>query len=78
MVPGATLTVSGESGTTVTVETDVSVSDETITYERRATVGDGGQATVTVPYAGEYAVGDRTATVTEDDVLDGRSVAVGA
>ncbi|RZH67029.1 MFS transporter [Natrinema altunense] len=75
VVPGATLTVSGEPGTTVTVETNVSVSDETITYERRATVGDGGQATVTVPYAGEYAVGDRTATVTEADVLDGRSVA---
>ncbi|QCW02598.1 MFS transporter [Natrinema pallidum] len=78
VVPGATLTVPGEPGTTVTVETDVSVSGDTIAYERRATVGDDGQATVTVPYAGEYAVGDRTATVTEADVLDGRSVAVGA
>ncbi|ELY82681.1 hypothetical protein [Natrinema gari] len=78
VVPGATLTVPGEPGTTVTVETTVSVSGETITYERRATIDDGGQATVTVPYAGEYAIGNRTATVTKGDVLDGRSVAVGA
>lgn len=74
VVPGATLEVTGESGANVTVGTDVSVSGESIAYERTASVGDNGQATVTVPYAGEYTVGDRTVTVTEGDVLNGRSV----
>ncbi|QCS42003.1 MFS transporter [Natrinema versiforme] len=74
VVPGATLEMSGEPGANVTVGTDVSVSGESIAYERTASVGDNGQATVTVPYAGEYTAGDRTVTVTEADVLNGSSV----
>ncbi|SEV81647.1 hypothetical protein [Natrinema salifodinae] len=76
IVPGATLEVSGTPGETVTVETDASASGESFTYERAVVVGDDGRATVTVPYAGDYAVGDRTATVSEADVLNGQSVSV--
>ncbi|AEH36960.1 hypothetical protein [Halopiger xanaduensis] len=77
VVPGATLDVSGEAGSSVPLETTVSVSDESITYERDVAIGDDGQGTVTVPYAGEYAVGNQTVTVSEDDVLNGQSVSVG-
>ncbi|QLG48906.1 MFS transporter [Natrinema halophilum] len=78
IVSGATLRVPGESGGTVTVQTDVSVSGESFTYERSAAVGDNGQATVTVPYAGEYTVGNRSMVVSEGDVLNGTTVAVRA
>ncbi|SEP68423.1 MFS transporter [Natrinema salaciae] len=78
VVPGATLEVSGEPGANVTAETDVSVSGESFTYERSAAVDGDGRASVTVPYAGEYAVGDRTVRVTEGDVLNGSSVALEA
>ncbi|PCR90476.1 MFS transporter [Natrinema ejinorense] len=76
VVPGARLAASGEPGSNVTVETDVSVSGESFTYERTVAVDENGQATVRVPYAGEYTVGNRTATVTEADVLNGKSVAL--
>ncbi|WP_226007442.1 MFS transporter [Natrinema salinisoli] len=76
LVPGATLEVRGSAGENVTVTTEVSVSDESFAYEREVAVGENGRASVTVPYAGEYTLGDRTATVTEADVLNGQSVAL--
>ncbi|OLZ42655.1 hypothetical protein A6E15_07065 [Natrinema saccharevitans] len=76
VVPGATLEMPGELESNVTASTTVSVSGDSFTYERSVAVGDDGQAAVTVPYAGEYSVGNRTATVTEDDVLNGSTVAL--
>ncbi|MDF9745847.1 MFS transporter [Natrinema salsiterrestre] len=76
VVPGAKVPVRGSAGENVTVTTEVSVSGETFTYERVVAVGANGRATVRVPYAGEYTVGDRTATVEEADVLNGQSVAL--
>lgn len=76
VVPGATLNVSGEPGSSVPLETTVSVSEQSFTYERNVAVGDNGQGTVTVPYAGEYTVENQTVTVSENDVLNGRSVSV--
>ncbi|QLK26805.1 MFS transporter [Natrinema zhouii] len=76
VVPGATLEIPGESGENVTVETEVSVSGESFTYEREEVIEDNGQATVTVPYAGEYTVGNRTVRVSEDDVLNGSSISL--
>ncbi|MFA9416375.1 MFS transporter [Natrinema sp. HArc-T2] len=74
VVPGAMLKVPEESGANVTVATEVAVSGKSITYEQTATVGNDGRATVTVPYAGEYSIGNRTVTVSEDDVLNGTTV----
>lgn len=76
VVPGANLTVSGDPGETVPVETTVTVSGETIEYERDATVGDDGSVVVAVPYPGEYTVGDREVEVSEAAVENGETVRV--
>lgn|GEM_PF-2265407 len=74
VVPGATITASGEPGETVNVSTEVSVDSASFTYEREVTVGDNGQLAVTVPYAGEYSIGSNNINVTETDVLGGTTV----
>ncbi|WP_435552678.1 MFS transporter [Natrinema sp. CGMCC1.2065] len=74
VVPGATINASGNPGENVTVSTEVSVSDESFTYERTVTVAENGRATVTVPYAGGYSVGERQVSVTEADVENGTAV----
>ncbi|TMT87051.1 MFS transporter [Haloterrigena sp. H1] len=74
VVPGATLEVSGEPGTQVTVKKDVSASGKSFTYEREVAVRDNGRAIVTVPYIGNYSVDNRTATVTEEELMNGRAV----
>ncbi|WP_436344031.1 MFS transporter [Natronorubrum sp. FCH18a] len=76
VVPGATIASTGEPGETVVVETEVTVSGETISYERDVTVSEDGSLEVTVPYAGEYAVGDRTVDVTTAAVENGETVQV--
>lgn len=76
VVPGATLEVSGKSGEEVSLEMEVSVSGESFMYVRQTVIGDNGQGTVTVPYGGEYSVGNKTVTVTEEDVLTGQAVTV--
>lgn len=74
VVPGATISTTGEPGETVTVETDVTVSSETITYERNVTVEEDGTLEVTVPYPGEYRVGQQNVDVSTADVENGSSV----
>ncbi|MFP8958348.1 MFS transporter [Natrialbaceae archaeon A-CW3] len=74
VVSGATINATGDPGDFVTVRTEVSVKGETFVYERDAEFGVNGVLEVTVPYAGEYSVGDRQVTVTEDDVVDGNVV----
>ncbi|WP_254768926.1 MFS transporter [Salinilacihabitans rarus] len=74
VVPGATITAPGEPGETVPVETEVTVSGETIAYERDVTVGDDGRLEVTVPYPGNYSVGDREVRVSTAAVEDGSEV----
>lgn len=76
VVPGATLEGSGEPGDPVTVRTDVTVGEETLTYDREVAVGDDGRFAVTVPYAGPVAVGDATVDVGESDVLNGSTLEV--
>jgi dolichyl-diphosphooligosaccharide--protein glycosyltransferase len=78
VVPGATITASGEPGETVNVSTEVSVDDASFSYEREVTVGDSGQIEMVVPYAGEYSVGSESVDVTETDVLNGTVVATGS
>ncbi|ELZ01826.1 hypothetical protein [Natrialba asiatica] len=74
VVPGATITGSGEAGENVTVETETVVSGETLTYEQSATVGDDGTFSVTVPYPGEYDVGTASVDVSRSAVESGESV----
>ncbi|MFP8953879.1 MFS transporter [Natrialbaceae archaeon A-arb3/5] len=76
LVDGATITTTAESGENVTVETDVNAAGESFTYDREVQADDEGTVAVTVPYAGEYAVGDETVEVTETDVYDGTGVSV--
>lgn len=70
LVDGATITGEAAPGETVTVRTEVEVSGESITYERRATAGDDGAFSVIVAHPGEYEV-DRDGAAT-----DGASVVV--
>ncbi|ADD03689.1 homolog to oligosaccharyl transferase [Natrialba magadii ATCC 43099] len=74
VVPGATITGSGEAGEELSLETEVSVSDETFTYERTVTVDEDGSFAVTVPYPGEYIIGDSELEVSMDDVENGEQV----
>jgi dolichyl-diphosphooligosaccharide---protein glycosyltransferase len=76
VVPGATITATGEPGETVPIETEVSVSGETIIYEREVTVEQDGTLEVTVPYPGEYSVGDRDTTVSAADVENGSTISL--
>ncbi|WP_306058709.1 MFS transporter [Natronococcus wangiae] len=76
VVPGATITATGEPGETVVVETEVTVSGETITYERNATVREDGSLEVTVPYPGEYTVDDREVDVSTEAVENGSTVQI--
>jgi len=77
VVPGATITASGEPGESINMSTEVSVDTASFTYEREVIVGDNGQVEVVVPYAGTYSIGSQSVEVTETDVLDGTVVAAG-
>ena len=76
VVPGATITTTAEPGETVPVETEVTVTGVTFTYEREVTTEQDGTLEVTVPYPGEYTVGDRTVTVSAADVENGSTVSM--
>ncbi|ELY45772.1 hypothetical protein [Natronorubrum tibetense] len=76
IVPGATITSTASPGETVIVATEVEVSGETISYEREVTAGEDGSLEVTVPYTGEYVVGDETVEVPAEAVENGEAVEV--
>lgn len=71
-VPGATINGTAEPGETVVVKTDVEVSGESFTYDRRTTATENGTYNVTVAYPGEYELPDGTSLeITEEDVEQG-------
>ncbi|ELY97302.1 hypothetical protein C482_13750 [Natrialba chahannaoensis JCM 10990] len=74
VVPGATIAGSGEAGEDLSLETEVAVSDETFTYERTVAVDEDGSFSVTVPYPGEYTIGDNEREVSMADVENGEQV----
>jgi dolichyl-diphosphooligosaccharide--protein glycosyltransferase len=74
LVPGARITGTAAPNTTVTVSTTVALGHRTFRYERRTTANATGTVGVTVPYPGEYTVGNRSVTVSEADVTEGRTV----
>lgn len=76
VVPGATITATGEPEEMVSIETEVTVSGETLTYEREVTAQQDGTLEVTVPYPGDYTVGDRDVTVSAADVENGSTISL--
>ncbi|TQQ83377.1 hypothetical protein EGH24_00845 [Halonotius terrestris] len=76
LVPGAELTWTGAPTETRTVQTTLTVGNETVVYERRVTAGDDGQYSVRVPYPGSYEIGSDQMTVSEAAVRNGESISV--
>jgi len=74
LVPGAKLVGRGAPETTYTVSTNRTVSGRNISYSREVTTGAGGVYNVTVPYPGEYSIGNRTVQVSNDAVESGSRV----
>jgi dolichyl-diphosphooligosaccharide--protein glycosyltransferase len=70
-VEGARITGSGPANETLTIETDATVGDRTVTYTRQVQTNRYGDYGLTVPYAGEYRVGDEREQVTESAVQNG-------
>jgi dolichyl-diphosphooligosaccharide--protein glycosyltransferase len=77
LVSGAELKLSGEQGSVLTLEKEVTVGDISFTYEREITVGENGTATVVVPYPGQYSIGNTSVTVSTEQVENGETVVVG-
>lgn len=73
LVPGATIVGEVESDT-VTVTTDVEVSETSFTYQNTVQTDSDGTFSVTVPHAGEYQVGGETYVVSEKSVTIGEKV----
>ncbi|WP_420191981.1 LamG-like jellyroll fold domain-containing protein [Haloplanus salinarum] len=71
LVPGATLVSAAPPNSSATVSTEVSLSEHSFTYERKESSTAGGATAVTVPYPGEYSVGDATITVDSNAVEQG-------
>ncbi len=76
LVPGVTLEATGEPGESVTVSGEVSVSGETVAYERTVEVGEDGRLEVTVSNPGSYSIGDERVEVSERDVVNGSTLGV--
>ena len=75
VVPGARLHVSGHGEKRVTATTSVAVSGKMVQYTRDVPVSED-VAVVRVAHPGDYAVGNRTVTVSEEAVLTGAEVSV--
>lgn len=74
LVSGATIVGTGPPNATIALSTEVNVPGASFTYRRTTRTNATGRYRVTVPYSGRYAVGNATVTVSEPDVLDGRTV----
>lgn len=77
VVPGAVVSVTGEPGEKVAVESDVTVSDHRFTYRRTGVVDEDGQVALRVPYPGTYDVNGDALEVTPEAVDSGETVAIG-
>jgi dolichyl-diphosphooligosaccharide--protein glycosyltransferase len=71
LVSGATLVSAVPPNSSATASTEVSLSERSFTYEREVNSSPGGATAVTVPYPGEYSVGNATITVDSNAVEQG-------
>jgi len=76
LVPGATISGTVSTDKTVSVSADVTIGSYTTTYERQVDAGADGRYAVTVPYATEYTIGNRSVVVPERAVQNGTTVLV--
>ena len=76
VVPGARLTGSANPGSTVTVNTTVTVEETTFNYRRQTTTGPNGSFVVSVAYPGQYQVGTQSVTVPAAAVQNNSTIAL--
>lgn len=76
VVPGATLELTGESNETLQLSTTVSVSSDDHVYERTVHLDQGGEDTLTVPYAGTYEINGDQIEVDPETVYTGERMAI--
>lgn len=76
LVPGATITGEGPPRSQLTVSTQVDIGDRTVDYERRVRTDANGSFSVTVPYPGQYSVGESAVRVSERAVENGSTVSL--
>ncbi|MFB6179622.1 MAG: STT3 domain-containing protein [Halorientalis sp.] len=74
LVPGATITGTGPVNETLTATTTISIGNDTFTYKRQVKTGPDGMYAVTVPYPGNYRIGDQQVTVPEHAIKNGTTV----
>ncbi|AXR77728.1 MFS transporter [Natrarchaeobaculum sulfurireducens] len=74
VVPGAELTGSVDPNETVQIQTEVTVSDEPIEYDREVRADGDGTFNVTVPYPEEYTVDDADVGVSSEAVETGELI----
>jgi dolichyl-diphosphooligosaccharide--protein glycosyltransferase len=75
-VPGAVITGQVGPQETVAVETEVTVSGQSFSYQRQIQADESGRFRVRVSYAGQYTVLDKTVAVSETAVTQGAEVSV--
>lgn len=74
LVEGAVITVTNVSADRVTASTDVQTAGQRFEYSRSVTPDENGTARIRVAYSGEYQVGNRTISVSDSAVHDGKKV----
>ncbi|WP_135824050.1 STT3 domain-containing protein [Halorussus ruber] len=76
LVPGANVSGTSTANGTVIVSKQVKIEGSTFEYRRVVDIGKDGEFSVTVPYSGQYRVGNRTVEVSESAVENGGNVTV--
>jgi dolichyl-diphosphooligosaccharide--protein glycosyltransferase len=77
VVPGAKIAGETTPGEQVVVNTSVTVDGHSLTRGWTVTAGESGRYTVTVPYAGQYRIGETTVEVPSSAVMNGTQVTAG-
>lgn len=76
LVPGATITGNRSGTETLTLSTPVTLPGATFTYTRTVSSTSNGRYTVTVPYPGQYRIGNKTVIVRSAAVQNGSTIHV--
>lgn len=74
LVKGAVIQIENVSADRVRISTDVQTTGQQFEYSQSTTPNESGTVTVRVAYPGEYQIGNRTITVSDSAVHDGKTV----
>lgn len=77
-IEGAVITGTGTPNKSINVTTRVTIHDTEFTFHRRSSIDASGNFSITIPYPGEYKVGESNMYVTEDAVMNGSKIQVGS